>query len=963
MKASLTLLLIVITLFNNILAQTGKITGKVINAKSGQPLSGATLVLVEKAKTKTADQNGDFYFSKLDAGTYSIKCSYTGFQEKIIEEIIVKDNDNTDITISLNVKLATNDVVITGEKRVKAAGETVSSLLIAQKSSANVSDGITLESIKKTPDKNVGDVITRVSGASVQEGRFAVIRGLNDRYNASFINAAPLPSTESDRKAFSFDIFPSSILDNLIIYKTATPDKTGEFAGGIIDIATKSTVTKNVGSITIGQSYNTLITGKNRFFSETKGKRDWLGLDDGTRALPNALPSKAVLKSYSFDEQLKTAKLFEKYKWGVKSTNTRPNFNFQFSKGFAIERKEKEFLAAIFSINYNRSFTFVTGERNSYDPPDPTAPPTSPAAFPIQRGKYVDSIYNEEIVWAALGNISLKINGKNSISWKNNLSVNTDNKLIKRIGAFDFDSDPLSFAKETVRWYTSDKIYTTQLIGEHQVGTKKTKINWLAAYSKVNREIPNLSRTAYTGSYPDVTNLTPTFGSGLAQFGGNGTMFFTNSSENIKNLKTDITQPYTFMKNKQNFLKIGAGYQFRERDFTSRLLGHIKYTGTTYQEDVSIAKLPEDQQFLGQYLGVLANGKAGISIGDGTLPNADYLASSTTTHAYIMNDQRFFKKFRLIYGVRMEQFNQKLKAAKSISDSINLNTTVTDFLPSANFVYSLTDKTNIRLSYAETLNRPEFRELAPFVFYEYVTGFNISGDETLKRSRIKNYDFRYELFPGKAQLLSFSTFYKQFTNPIEFVLLPNTTGSAGYSNNPSAYVYGVEAEFRVLLSTLFGIKKEHRLLSKFTLTGNAAYMKSKVTLGSIGGISADQLGSNRPLQGQSPYILNGSLGYNNEQLGLSSTLSVNRIGDRLAIGGPILLPDIYEKARTVIDFQIAKLFWKNKVEFKINIRDLLAQNIRTYFDYDKTKSYTEKDRIFSSTIAPKVFSFSVNCKF
>lgn len=946
-----------------IYAQNGKIVGKVISASSGQALSGATLLLIEKSKTKVADQNGVFQFSKLDTGTYSIKCSYVGFQEKIIEDIFVKDNENIDVNISLETKLS-GEVIVTSTKRIKAAGETVASLLVAQKNSASVSDGVTYETIKKTPDKSSSDVIKRVSGASIQDDKFAIIRGLNDRYNTAFINGAPLPSTESDRKAFAFDIFPSAILDNIVIYKTSTPDKTAEFGGGIIELTTKSSVTKNFTSITIGQGYNSLITGKNRSFSEAKGKRDWLGLDDGTRGIPEGLPSTKEIATMSFDERLKTTKKYENFKWGIKHANTRPNFNFQIAKGFIFQNKQKEFLTAIFSLNYNKSFTLSAGQRNSYELP---APSTNNATLIIpQRNKYLDSAYNEEIIWAALGNISIKINNRNSISWKNNLSVNTDNKLIVRTGNVDFDIDPTSFIRDKARLYTSDKIYTTQVVGEHQVGLLKTKINWLAAYTDVSRKIPNISVTSAALGYPDIDSGPATFGgAGQTNFNASGSMFSTNTTENIKNVKLDITQPYTFMKNTQNFIKIGSGYQIRKRDYTSRNLGLAEYAGFNYKFDESIRYLPQDQIFLGQNLGILANGKAGFTIADNTEQNAAYVAASSITHAYIMNDQRLRKKFRLIYGLRLEKFNQKLNTLKTLAEPpVNLDSTITDYLPSVNFIYSPTTKTNIRFSYAETVNRPEYRELANFLFRDYATGFTISGGgEKLKRAKIKNYDFRYEFFPGKAQLLSFSAFYKKFENPIELILVPDQD-VIGYSNTAFGYVYGIEAEFRILLSTLFGIKKENSFLSKFTLTGNGAFMKSEVEASISSLIPKEKFGAPRALQGQSPYIINGSFGYSDDKTGLSSTISANRIGDRLVVGGNYAASDIYEKARTVVDFQIAKSILKNKVEFKFNARDILAQKIITYYDVLKSASYQadSNDRIFTSVAVPKVFSFTATIK-
>jgi outer membrane receptor protein involved in Fe transport len=311
----------------------------------------------------------------------------------------------------------------------------------------------------------------------------------------------------------------------------------------------------------------------------------------------------------------------------------------------------------------------------------------------------------------------------------------------------------------------------------------------------------------------------------------------------------------------------------------------------------------------------------------------------------------------------MERFNQKLYALQSIIDTVNLNTTTTDFLPSVNFVYSITPKTNLRLSYASTVNRPEFRELAPFLFYEFVSNYSISGQFNLVRAKVNNYDLRYEFFPGKAQLFSISGFYKDFTNPIELVTLPNTTSQAVYVNSSSAKVYGVEAEFRTLISTLFGLKNDNGFLSKFTWSANGAYMKSSVKLEGLFGLPLDQLVTNRALQGQSPYIINTSMIFNDEKSGLSSALSVNRVGDRVVIGGTYNIPDIYEKARTVVDFQLAKFFMNNAFELKFNAKDILAQHINFYYDFDKSKSYSDKDRHYSYDKAPKLFSFSATLKF
>ncbi len=941
------LIIIFLLIGSTAFAQKGMITGKVVDAQTGLPLDGSSIFLIEKSMSTISDQNGVFVFYKLQAGIYTLKCRYIGYGEKTITDIKVKENENKEISISLS-KSSTKELkgaVISGT-RVKGAGETVATLLVAQKNSASVSDGVSAETIKKTPDKSSSDVIKRVTGASIQNDKFAVIRGLNDRYNASFINGAPLPSTESDRKAFAYDIFPSGILDNLVIYKTATPDKTAEFGGGIIEITTKSTSSKPITIFSISQGYNNLITGKNSFVSEMKGSRDWIGLDDGTRALPSGIPSeKNGFINSSTEDKLGYAKLFGKYKWGIKEMETKPNMSLQVVKSLNIKRKEKEFISSLFSVTYNRSNSFLTGERNSFNGNGSNI--NDPNYAPIQERKFIDSVYNEEVIWSALGNIGIKINNRNNISWKNNLSVNTDNTLVKREGYTEYTLDSTNKIKEIFRNFVSDKIFNSQLLGDHQIGKFKTKINWLLAYSEVDRSTP----------FQAISNNTR-LGSGTVIAGLNGTMISARSQEQLRTAKLDISQPYTLFKGSQNMFKMGVGYLDRKRFYDNRVLGFAELqAGGPYEVDYSILNLPYDQIFLTQNLGVISDGKASILVNDGTVPNSAYEASSSVLHAYLMNDQRY-KKFRLIYGVRMESFNQKLVAAQRGLGAINLNYTKVDFNPSANLVYSLTEKTNVRLSYSKTLNRPEYRELANFGFPEYLTGFFVFGNSNLKRASINNFDVRYEIYPGRAQLLSVSAFHKDITNPIEFSTSSAFASEALYVQSKSATISGAELEFRVLLSTLFARKNEKSVLNNFTLSGNGTITRSSVDLGTTnGGISS------RPLQGQSPYIINVGLSYVSDSSGLSSTFSLNRIGRRLAVAGSELLPEFFDKERTVIDFQIAKNFLDDKVELKFNARDLLAQDIITYLDFDRSRTLTEKDKIFTKNRAPRVFVFSATYKF
>jgi len=269
------------------IAQTGKISGTILDSKTGETLPGAIVLIDGTQKAASADFDGKFVISAVPAGKVTLVISYISYTTKKIAEVSVRANDVTDVNIQLDPSTSTDlqevEVVVTLNKENNTA------LILQQKNNASVSDGISAETIKKTPDRSTSDVIKRVSGATIQDNKFAIIRGMNDRYVSAYLNGAPLPSSESDRKAFSFDIFPANLLDNIVILKTATPDLPGDFAGGVIQVNTKSIPDKSFYSLSIGTGYNTQTTFK-EFKTYEGGKRDWLGIDDGTRALPGGLP-------------------------------------------------------------------------------------------------------------------------------------------------------------------------------------------------------------------------------------------------------------------------------------------------------------------------------------------------------------------------------------------------------------------------------------------------------------------------------------------------------------------------------------------------------------------------------------------------------------------------------------------------------------------------------------------------
>lgn len=938
----------VIMLFSSLLVFSqgkayGVIQGKIIDSETGEGLPSAQVELVDKNRRILCDIEGVYNFDQLESGSYALRVLYPGLPTQTITDILVSSGKVTtiDVVMAPPAEDTIGEIIITA-KRIT---DTDQGVLLAQKNASSVSDVMSSQSIARSTASNTSDVLKMVSGASIQDNKFAVIRGLSDRYNAAFLNGAPLPSSESDRKAFSFDMFPSNMLDNLTITKSATPDQPAEFAGGLIQINTKSIPEKSFFSFQAGTGFNSITTFKDRT-SYKGGKMDWLGIDDGTRKMPSEIPD---FKDYPLNihDQAKLAQKFTT-NWGTNSGKFLPNLSLQASGGFNKKMGKREF-GLIAALTYSKSFSYSETIRRAYS--------NSTDVNSTQKTQldydYLDKNNVTNLLAGGLLNLSFKINESNSLSFKNIYSIHSSDKLINRTGEINpLESNP-NLLRSNARWFTSDQVYSGQLEGQHGLRVKGLKMNWMVGYSHVNRVVPNLSRSIYTRNKnfidpenPDprdtmyvanisFTNVGPSYGGG---------MFFSKNNESSINERIDISYNTNLFGKIKTEFKIGYYNQIRRREFTARQLGYTRYgvTGGDVKFDTKLLYLDENQIFAPENMGIIKpaeNGNpalGGFKLTDGTKASDSYDAHSILHAAYIQLDNRFGKRIRAIYGVRMEYFNQALNALRDNKEELNLNTKKLDFLPSLNLVLEATKRSNVRLSYSQTLNRPEYRELAPFAFYDFTTNFVVSGNDTLKRALIHNLDLRYEVFPGRGQLLSATIFYKNFQNPIEQKSRPDVVNEISFQNVEQAFNYGLELEGRTLISTLFGLDTAS-FFDKLTLYSNLAIIRSKVDVSNVVGSVA----SSRPLQGQSPYIFNAGIRYDNSRYQWGLAVNINRVGQRIYVVGNVNEPDLWEKARTFIDVQLTKSFWKGRAAFKLNIQNILAQD-QIFYQNSTTERTTVK---------------------
>jgi hypothetical protein len=893
-------------------AQSVKLSGKIINDKN-EPIPGATVSVQGLNRSVAADIEGRFSIT-LDTGKqYSITVSSVGYTTKLVEEVTVKANQENDITITLEPKSTLAEVVV----RTSVRRETTSALLNLQRNNTAVSSGVSADFIRRTPDKNTGEVLRRVSGTSIQDNKFVIVRGLSDRYNSAYINGAQLPSSEPDKKAFSFDVIPSNLIDNIIINKTATPDLSGEFAGGLVQIQTKDIPTINQLSFGISFGFNTQSAFKD-FISNERGSTDWLGFDD-KRELPAAYPKQYLAFSrLKGDEQIAVAKSFNDQAYKETQSTALPIQQYSLTWANAVKGKDGSSFGSVLGVTYRNQKLLYEATRDLYEQG------ASGQAF----FDYTDLQNKYTVNLGAIANVAWT-KGKHKIAFKNLFNQLFDDNYYTRTG---LNTENLQYVSLRSSVLNQRSLYSTQLEGTHQINLNNIKFSWNLNYAFNDKQQPDLRVQTYGKSIgtnnPFSINLR----------GNNTNRFFSDLKDNAYGYNASLAIPFNLGEQSQT-VKIGGSATVRLRDFRAIILGFRE------PSDQTLLTLPYDQIFLSENFS-----QNGFQLStDLQNPQDKYYGVSALSAGYIMFDNKLSSKVRLIWGSRFENFEQFLKSNAQGTDKASIiNTDKFDVLPSINLTISPSAKTNIRIAASRTVARPEFREIAPFTFFDFEQIASTAGSPNLKRSSILNGDIRYEWYPQAGELLSLGVFYKDFTDPIELRLNSASVATRRqyqFQNAEKAQLFGVEAEFRKSLSFL---SPATSWLEKFYFNGNVSVIISEVTLGNVDASGNKLPSTQRPLQGQSPYLINAGFQYDGEK-GTSMSLLYNRIGQRLVLVGNDDFGDIYEKPRDLFDFQIGQKIIKNKGELRLTVSDILNQAYVSYENRNSKKIYeNSSDKIFSS---------------
>lgn len=887
---------------------TGSISGKVTDKQNGEPIVGGGVKISGTTKAVMTDVDGRFILSSLAPGSYVLEFFYLGYATKKITDIVVKAGNSATVDVVLEESGQQLDAVVF---TATVKQESVNSLYNKQRTNINVSDGISADQIRRSPDRNASEVLKRVSGTSVQDNKFIIVRGLSDRYNATLLNNAVLPSSEPDRKAFSFDIIPSNMVDNIVINKTASPDLPGDFSGGVIQVLTKDIPTENYLYASVGTGLNSQSTFKDFKLGE-KSSVENFGFVDKSRQIPYGIVSTQKYQVLTDREKIASGKLFNN-SFGRNTSTAMPSQAYQLSAGLRKVFKNESTLGMILSLNYRSAENLTTGVRSDYTQ---------------EKTEYTfrDNSYKFSSSVGGLANIAYT-HGNNKIAFKNLYNINLDNTYLEREGDIFID-------KIKRKGYSFDlvskSLFNSQLEGEHKLLSNDIKINWNLGYSYSDRLQPDLKAVNYDLVQGQTEYLAVVPNGTAART--DASRFFSELFEDSFNGGLNVTIPVNFLQEK-SALKVGAFKQYKLRDFGARKFGYIR-SFATGQFNQNLLRLPFDKIFDPSNLN-----DNGFILDEGTEPTDRYDATSDVTAGYLMFDTRIAKKFRVSLGARIEDAYQEINTADLSGNLLKVSNQFTDILPSLNTTFNISEKQNLRMSISNTVTRPELRELSNFGFFDYISKRVLIGNPNLKRSQNTNLDLKYEIFPGAGQVLSVSGYYKYFKNPIEQVVSSGSVRNVTFQNAESATTYGVELEARKNLSFIKGIPAFENL----TAYVNASLIFSTVNLNSL--ISEV---TNRALQGQSPYLINAGLLYNDPISNLSFNVLYNRIGERIAEVGYQGYGDIYEKGRNMFDVQVSKKILSNRGELRLNLSDILNEKIIFYQNNNTTKTYQKSDNIMNT---------------
>ena len=912
------------------MAQNGIIRGQIIDDASGETLIGATVLVDGTSTGSTTDLDGKFSIS-VAPGTYRLRVSFISYETKVIENVTVQAEEVTALgTIRLPVETSALEEVVIESKALR---DSESALLTVQKNAANVLDGLSAEGFSRTGDNDAGAAMRRITGVSVEGGKYVYVRGLGDRYTKTSLNGADVPGLDPNRNTVQMDLFPTKLVDNIIVYKTFTPDLAGDFTGGFVDVTTKDFPEEFIFEASANIGFNPQANFEDDFLTYRGGDLDWLGFDDGTRDFPSLVNEVEIPDNGASNPELteQVTRAFDN-NYDFQREAQPLNHRFSLSAGDQKSLFKRPF-GFIASLNYQRNFqSYTDGETGRYTLTSPEDQVES-----LNRELQLVDQYSQDIVlWGAMANGSIKISDKHKLSL--NILRNQSSEKNTRFQDGDFPREDASLDYQTTQLQFLERSLTSfQLKGEHVFGEdNKAVLDWTSSYILSTQDEPDL-RFYSIGFRPNTNEfeVAPSIGQLPSRYTRNLEEF---SFDN----KLNLTIKFKQWNDLESKFKVGGAAIFKDREFRED-----QYRVNVLQGGREV--WPEE---LGPFYYVSEAFEFDAETGEGAfinrffIENNNYDATQTILAGYAMVDMPVTDRLRAIVGARLEQTDIDIETFSGREG--NLETF--DLLPSVNLTYSLQDDMNLRAAYGRTLARPTFRELAPFESFDFIGDFIFIGNPDLERTLIDNFDLRWEVFPSFDELISASVFYKSFQNPIERVTNPIAGNpEINKRNVDEATVYGFEVEVRKNLGFIA------KPLLPFSIGANFSLISSQIDINPLElqsiRATVPTADEQRVMFGQSPYIVNAYLSFRNEK-GTQASINFNVQGERLSLVTDGGTPDIYEQPRPMLDLMASQ-----NLNERWNLR-FRARNILNA-EYKYTYEFKGQEFIFQNSQLGTSYSLGV----
>ncbi len=929
----------------------GSIKGTVNDAEKNIPLSGVIVSLTGTDKGIVTDLDGKYEISGIPAGNYEIVFSfvtYVTFKQNVTftdgQEIIMNRSlmpENTEL----------KDLTVKAGKITN----TENSVITEIKNSNTIVSGISAAQISKTLDRNAADVVKRIPGVTIQDDRFIVIRGLPDRYNTVWLNDASTPSSESDKKAFSFDIIPAGLIDRVLIYKAPSPELPGDFAGGMVKVYSTCMTDKNQLTISIQTSSREFSTGTTFNYNKAS-KTDWLGYDDGSRSIPKGVPDYISSKAPDYKTNIAAWSKAFGNDWIVNTTKTSPDMRLSIALSNVLQLKKIK-IGNTLGMVYANTYTNTRIHRQDWDS--------------VSRDyNYNDLKSVNNVSVGAMDNVGISV-GNSKIEFKNlynqiGTSSLTVRNTIKDTGAAT-NPDERSYAMG----YESRATYATQLLGNHKNKKDTRKYTWGIGYTDLFKNQPDLRRIKYTKQQSQPDSIFKAQVASSVDILNGGGRYYSSLYEHTYSFNHQFTQKvkvnddFTFDVNAGNYL------EYKDRSYKIRQLGYtINPGGIT----APLLRLPIDKIFTDTNVG----GTNKFKIGETTNKYDKYNGQNELIASFVSLKVPVGGHITVFGGARYEYNVQSIQAFVNL-DSIAPKIITKFLLPSVNAAYNFSDKSLVRLAYGKTLNRPEFREWAPIYYYDFdelagnkgslfktTVSRNQSGNigDTLKVAEIQNYDMRYELYPSAGEMIQVGGFYKSFKNPIQRVVLPGSGSDSrafSFINADKAYCYGVELDARKSMAWAdhaFGTN----FFKDFALVGNLSLAWSQLTIDTAHVIGALP---HSGIQGQSPYIINGGVYYQNIEKRFQGSLLYNVFGPRMNAVGTTNAggESIGEMPFQSFDFTLSKLFFRYFI-LSGGVQNMLNSRVLFMKDANRDNKFDSKnDRDYKDYYPGRYYSLGIKLKF